>query len=67
MNHSREVYTLIDLFGNYGGIVEVIVLLLSLFVSPVADFSLFVVLMEKFYKIKSKKQPTIFIQPNAQI
>ena len=39
IKHSRSVYGLLDLFGDFGGFMEVLLLAASLFISPIAAHS----------------------------
>ena len=52
LSHSRQVYTIIELFGDVGGVLEIFVLLFIFFVQPLTDFSLSIKFIEKFYKQK---------------
>ena len=50
LNHSRKVYTIIELFGDVGGVLEIFVLLFIFFVQPLTDFAFSVNFIETFYK-----------------
>jgi hypothetical protein len=43
IDHARTVYSFLDLFGDFGGLLEVLSLTAAFFIVPLADFSLLVV------------------------
>ena len=43
ITHSRVVYSILDLFGDFGGLLEVITIMAAVFVTPIADFNMLVV------------------------
>ena len=53
LSHSRQVYTIIELFGDVGGVLEIFVLLFIFFVQPLTEFSLSIQFIEKFQKQKT--------------
>ena len=53
--HSREAFNIIDMLGDLGGLVDIIIVVFSLFVSPYASTSFMVKLLSKLYKVKTKK------------
>ena len=50
LHHSRSVYTIIDLFGDVGGVLEIFVLLFIFFIQPLTEFSFLIKFIQKFYK-----------------
>lgn len=53
--HSRRIYSLLDLFGDYGGLSEVLSLILALFLAPWAELNYYLKAIQKMYTVKSKK------------
>lgn len=56
--HQREVYNLFTLLGDLGGVADVIISILSLFISPISDLSYSFEAISKFFS----PHPTSFTQ-----
>lgn len=54
MVHARKVYSLLDVFGDFGGLKEVIFLLIGFFVAPWSEFSYNTKAIQKLYNVKTK-------------
>lgn len=39
MYHQRKVYHVLDLFGDFGGIIEVILIIAAFFINPISEQS----------------------------
>ena len=37
-SHTREVYNILDLIGDLGGVFDILVRFFAIFISPVAEF-----------------------------
>lgn len=55
IDHSRTVYSFLDLFGDFGGLLEVLSLTAAFFIAPLADFSLLVASLESLFRAKNLK------------
>ena len=53
--HTRRIYSLLDLFGDYGGLSEVLSLILTVFLGPWAELNYYLKALQKMYAVKSKK------------
>ena len=56
VKHSRSVYGLLDLFGDFGGFMEVLLLTASLFISPIASHSFLIKAIQKLFVVRSRKK-----------
>ena len=54
IEHSREVYNILDLIGDLGGVLEVFSLIFGLFVAPIAEHSFTMRAMRKLFLAKTK-------------
>lgn len=61
----RAVYSIFDLLGDYGGLQEMIFLILGFFVSPIAEHSFLLKAMRKLYKVHTDDE-TIFENPKSE-
>ena len=59
---SKEVYTLVDTLGDIGGLVEIILALAGLIVTPIAYHSYVLKSISKLYTAKTKDS-TLFLPP----
>ena len=50
VNHTRQVYGILDLFGDLGGVVEVILMLGALSLSSFTEHSFVIKALQKFYQ-----------------
>ena len=53
MSHSREVYNLLDLMGDLGGIIEVLIFGCSFFVTPISEHSFILKALKKLFLAKT--------------
>ena len=53
--HSRRVYGLFDLMGDLGGVLELIVVTIGIFVAPISRFSFTVDAAKKLFFARSTK------------
>ena len=73
ISHSREVYNLMDLIGDLGGVLEVITFMFGIFLVPISEFSFVIKALQKLYlarttqtglfkndKMRKKKNKTKF-------
>ena len=49
ISHSREVYNILDLIGDLGGVLEVIIFVFGVFLFPISEFSFVMKALEKLY------------------
>lgn len=60
--HSRQIYSLLDLFGDMGGLLEVISILVSTLIAPWAAFKFNFKAIQKLYYVFTRErglfQPT---------
>ena len=63
--HSRSVYTLLDLLGDYGGLQEMFFLLLSFFIAPFSEHSFVLSAIKKLYLVKTEDR-TLFMRPRSE-
>jgi hypothetical protein len=49
INHARKVYGILDLFGDFGGVMEVMLLITHALLSPVSEHSFLVKAISKLY------------------
>jgi len=57
--HTRKVYALFDAFGDFGGIKEVIMLVIGFLMAPISEHSFIVKAISKLYLARTS-QPHIF-------
>ena len=63
--HERQVFTIVDLLGNIGGILDIFLIITKFLISPYASLSFMNTFISKLYKLKTKnlnKQPDSKIQ-----
>lgn len=60
--HEREIYNILDLVGDLGGIQGFFVLLVGIFIFPISEYSYNVKALEKLYLVDSKDTDMIFIK-----
>jgi hypothetical protein len=65
MNHQREVYNLLDLIGDLGGVLEVIIAFFGLFIYPISEFSFFLTALERLFLARTVDK-TLFKKLNAE-
>lgn len=58
--HTREYYNLLDMLGDLGGIVEIIITFIGLFVLPVSEFGYHLKVIQKLFVINSKLGNELF-------
>lgn len=51
--HSRYIYTFLDLLGDLGGIHDIAIALIGIFVLPMSNFSYILKILEKLYLVKT--------------
>ena len=51
--HSREIYGVLALFGDFGGLKEVLSLIIELLVAPWAEHIFFIVALKKLFLLKT--------------
>ena len=56
-----------DLAGDMGGVLEVFISLLGLFIGPISDHSFLTNIISKLYKIESKNTNLTFKEPDSKI
>ena len=54
MNHERKIYTLIDILGDLGGVVQIIVLFFGVFLNPIAEHSFVMKATKRLFTAKTK-------------
>ena len=54
-SHQREVYNLFDLIGDLGGVLEVILAVLGLFILPVSEHSFVMKALSKLYLARTSQ------------
>ena len=55
ISHSREVYNLMDLIGDLGGVLEVIIFLFGFFLFPASEFSFVIKALQKLYLARTSQ------------
>jgi len=63
--HERRIYGMLDLLGDLGGVIEIIALGFSFFLSPNSKFAFIVKAIQKLYKAKTK-ETNLFRVPNKK-
>ena len=53
--YTRRIYSLLDVSGDFGGLLEVVMLLTTLFLSPWAEFQFTLKALQKLYEVKTKR------------
>lgn len=56
IKHTRSIYGLMDLFGDFGGFMEVLLLVSSLFLAPVSAHGFLVKAIQKLYIVRTRKK-----------
>jgi hypothetical protein len=62
--HQREVFNILDLLGELGGVLEVITIIFFFIAAPVAEHSFYMQLFDQLYLAKTKNRT---ILPNNHI
>ena len=62
IEHERSIYTLMDLIGDLGGVNDLIVLFVSIFMGSISQISFLTKIMGKLYLVKSVEN-NIFSNP----
>ena len=62
IEHERSIYTFMDLIGDLGGVNDLIVLFVSIFMGSISQISFFTKIMGKLYLVKSTEH-NIFSNP----
>ena len=57
--HERSIYGFIDLLGDLGGVLEIVLLVFGLFLSPISEYSFNIKAIQKLYKAKTN-EPSMF-------
>ena len=65
VEHTREAYTILNLVGDLGGVLEVFLVLLGIFIYPMSEFSFYLKAMERLFLAKIKS-PDFFINVNPE-
>ena len=55
IKHTRSIYGLQDLFGDFGGFMEVLLLVSSLFLAPVSAHGFLVKAIQKLFIARNRK------------
>lgn len=63
--HTRNVYKFLDLLGDYGGLQEVLLILVGFLIAPFAEHSFTLEAIRKLYLAKTKDE-TLFKQPVSE-
>ena len=53
ITHERWVYTLMDLMGDLGGVMDVLIFIGGIFISPYSEFNFNMTVIENLYKVKT--------------
>lgn len=56
--YSRTIYGLLDVFGDFGGLLEVVMGVLALIISPWVEFQFNVKAIQKLYSVRTQKNST---------
>lgn len=54
LKHTRQVYSILDVFGDYGGVVEVLMNIASFLVAPIAAHYFNLKAISKLFLVKTK-------------
>ena len=65
LNHSRQVYGILDLFGDLGGVVEVILTLGALSLSSFTEHSFVIKALQKFY-LAGTRNENLFLDTQSK-
>lgn len=49
IHHEREVYNVMDLLGDLGGVVEVLMIIFGFFLFPISEFSFITSVTQKLF------------------
>ena len=55
ISHSRRIYSLLDVLGDFGGLNEVIMSVLALLLSPWVEFQFNLKALQKLYLVKTRR------------
>ena len=56
INHKRDIYNLLDLLGDLGGVTEVIMICLGIFINPVSEHSFIIKASKTIFLARSKNK-----------
>ncbi len=57
LSHSREVYNLLDLMGDLGGVIEIFIIFFGVFIFPISEHA---------FTMKAKALEKLFLARTAQ-
>ena len=66
IEHSRAIYSFLDLLGDLGGVTEVMMIVFSFFLYPISEHSFVVKAMKKLF-IARTRENGIFMEPKAKV
>lgn len=65
MKHERSTYSLLDLFGEFGGVLEMLLIILEAVIAPWASFSFQLEALQKLYWVRTEKHKNVFDHNNS--
>ena len=63
MEHEREIYGLLDLMGDLGGVTEIVMLMFGFILSPIAEHKFNLQAAKRLF-IAQSKDGELFVEPN---
>lgn len=61
IEHTREIYNLLDVIGDLGGVIDIVILLIGFFVFPYSEHNFYLKAIQKMFLARTKNN-SIFIQ-----
>lgn len=55
ISYERECYSLLDFFGDQGGVLELFIIVVYFFTQPIFQFNLILQMMQQFYVAKTEE------------
>jgi len=66
IKHTRQIYGLLDLLGDFGGVTEVIMLCFGFFLFPVSEHSFFLKATKRLFFARTADE-NIFKKPKRRL
>ena len=52
--HERKVYSFLELIGDLGGVLEILLLIFGIFINPISEFSFYMKAIKKMFLIRTQ-------------
>ena len=67
ITHVRETYRLIDILGDLGGVIEILMLVLGTFLFPISEHSFILKALQKLYLARTRDKQLLELDDQIKI